>query len=53
MQFLQEFEWKHPKDILKERNSKSHPEFIIKGLNTIDVNQGELGDCWFLSAACS
>ena len=41
-------EWRRPHQISKD------PEFIVGerdiGVNRFDVNQGELGNCWFLSA---
>ncbi|XP_073527983.1 calpain-8-like isoform X2 [Phyllobates terribilis] len=40
-------EWKRPKEL------KTNPVFIIGGAEREDVNQGGLGDCWFLgSIAC-
>ncbi|XP_069624541.1 calpain-8-like isoform X1 [Ranitomeya imitator] len=40
-------EWKRPKEL------KTNPVFIIGGAEREDVNQGVLGNCWFLgSIAC-
>ena len=37
-------EWLRPHQICKD------PEFIVGKRDRFDVNQGELGNCWFLSA---
>ncbi|XP_069624545.1 calpain-8-like [Ranitomeya imitator] len=36
--------WKRPKDII------SNPKFIVGGLENEDVNQGRIGNCWFLAS---
>ena len=40
----QSVEWLRPHDISKD------PKFVVAGHDRFDVNQGELGNCWFLSA---
>ena len=40
----QSVEWLRPRDISKD------PKFVVAGHDRFDVNQGELGNCWFLSA---
>ncbi|XP_049543563.1 calpain-B-like [Anopheles darlingi] len=39
--------WKRPKDIV------DNPQFITEGYSRFDINQGGLGDCWFLSSCAS
>ncbi|KAL8909956.1 MAG: hypothetical protein Q9171_004722 [Xanthocarpia ochracea] len=29
------------------------PQFLLEDMNANDVRQGEVGDCWFLSAVCA
>ena len=40
------FRWKRPHELL----IASEPKFIVDSINPDDIFQGELGDCWFLSA---
>jgi len=37
--------WKRPHDICK------NPKFIVEGIDPNDFHQGDLGNCWFISAA--
>ncbi|KAH9519602.1 hypothetical protein Btru_003120 [Bulinus truncatus] len=37
--------WKRPKDLVQ------NPEFIVDGADRNDLDQGELGDCWFIAGA--
>ncbi|KAK2189237.1 hypothetical protein NP493_113g04032 [Ridgeia piscesae] len=37
--------WKRPKEICE------HPQFIVDGVGRFDMDQGELGNCWFVAAA--
>ena len=37
-------QWRRPHEISED------PEFIVGKRDRFDVNQGELGNCWFLSA---
>uniref|UniRef100_A0A9J7Y5F3 Zgc:85932 n=2 Tax=Cyprinus carpio TaxID=7962 RepID=A0A9J7Y5F3_CYPCA len=47
MPIREEFVWKRPQEICKS------PQFITDGATRMDVCQGELNDCWFLSAVAS
>ncbi|XP_076458518.1 calpain-9-like [Babylonia areolata] len=37
--------WKRPQDLYK------NPQFMVKGARRHDLDQGYLGDCWFVAAA--
>jgi calpain len=39
--------WKRPSEI------SDHPQFIKDGASRFDIDQGELGDCWFLAAVAN
>ncbi|KAI1898627.1 hypothetical protein AGOR_G00074330 [Albula goreensis] len=43
---LERIDWKRPKDIC------DNPRLIVEGISVHDLNQGKLGNCWFV-AACS
>jgi calpain, invertebrate len=40
-----QFKWLRPTEICND------PQFFVDGFSRFDVNQGGLGDCWFLAAA--
>ena len=40
-------EWKRPLELSKD------PKFFVDGPSRFDINQGELGDCWLLTAIAS
>ncbi|RCN50412.1 calpain family cysteine protease [Ancylostoma caninum] len=40
-------EWKRPSDIVE------NPQFIVGGTSTFDVEQGGLGNCWFMAAVAT
>jgi Calpain family cysteine protease len=55
--FDQNVQWLRPHEICKDsrfqKESKSElitPQFVVEGFSRFDVQQGELGDCWFLAA---
>ncbi|KAL5506663.1 hypothetical protein EMCRGX_G008375 [Ephydatia muelleri] len=39
--------WKRPKDIAE------HPHLVVNGVKPTDMNQGQLGNCWFVAACAS
>lgn len=39
--------WKRPSEISK------NPQFSIDDFTRFDIQQGEIGDCWFLAAVAS
>ncbi|XP_033115792.1 calpain-B-like isoform X2 [Anneissia japonica] len=41
------FEWKRPHEIV------DNPAFFVGGASRFDIEQGMLGDCWFLAAVAS
>jgi calpain, invertebrate len=43
------YKWCRPKDICKKKS----PKFFVDGFSRFDVQQGELGDCWFLAATAN
>uniref|UniRef100_A0A8C9BL66 Calpain catalytic domain-containing protein n=1 Tax=Phocoena sinus TaxID=42100 RepID=A0A8C9BL66_PHOSS len=44
---LSSLSWMRLNDLLK---GKSEPHFILEGVSSFDIQQGEAGDCWFLAA---
>ncbi|XP_044261041.1 calpain-A-like [Tribolium madens] len=42
--FPKKIVWKRPREICK------NPKFIVDGATRFDINQGQLGDCWFLAS---
>ncbi|KAL4216640.1 Calpain-6 [Mactra antiquata] len=43
----QEIEWKRPKELCKV------PKLVVEGVTTDDLNQGSIGNCWFVTACAS
>ncbi|XP_040572029.1 uncharacterized protein [Lepeophtheirus salmonis] len=42
--------WLRPHEICKASGSKKNPQMFVGATNRFDINQGELGNCWFLAA---
>ncbi|XP_063340760.1 calpain-11-like [Pelmatolapia mariae] len=45
-----EVKWLRPADLLREQRNKDKPVFCTDGTSRFDFGQGEVGNCWFLSA---
>lgn len=45
-----DYDWKRPAEICDDG---TRPLFFEKGFSRFDVQQGKLGDCWFLAAAAN
>jgi calpain len=45
-----EIQWLRPRDICKAMNLNIGPAMIVGERDRFDINQGEIGDCWFLAA---
>ncbi|RUS84592.1 hypothetical protein EGW08_007619 [Elysia chlorotica] len=46
-----ELEWIRAKDIAHMH--RQPPKFVVRGFDRFDVQQGQLGDCWFVAAIAS
>ncbi|KAK7111530.1 calpain-1 catalytic subunit-like [Littorina saxatilis] len=42
-----DIEWRRPHEIVPD------PKFAVKGVQFVDIDQGWLGDCWFVAAAAT
>ncbi len=38
-----DIKWKRPSEIVGD------PMFLVEGFDRIDINQGQIGNCWFLA----
>uniref|UniRef100_A0A3P8NU39 Calpain catalytic domain-containing protein n=1 Tax=Astatotilapia calliptera TaxID=8154 RepID=A0A3P8NU39_ASTCA len=45
-----EVKWLRPADLLRKQGKKDQPAFSKDGMSRFDFGQGDVGDCWFLSA---
>uniref|UniRef100_A0A3P9DG87 Calpain-1 catalytic subunit-like n=1 Tax=Maylandia zebra TaxID=106582 RepID=A0A3P9DG87_9CICH len=45
-----EVKWLRPADLLRERGKKDKPAFCTDGMSRFDFGQGNVGNCWFVSA---
>ena len=44
-----DIKWQRPHEIAKNLKVSYLPSFVAGGVSIFDVNQGVLGDCWFLA----
>ncbi|KAK2560966.1 Calpain-9 [Acropora cervicornis] len=49
----QSFEWLRPQELLDRQEVKEKAQLLVGGASRLDINQGMLGDCWFLAAVAS
>ncbi|XP_029203083.2 calpain-9-like isoform X2 [Acropora millepora] len=49
----QSFEWLRPQELLDRQGVKEKAQLLVGGASRLDINQGMLGDCWFLAAVAS
>merc|ERR1719458_1588043 len=45
-----EIQWLRPRDICRAMKLNVGPAMIVGERDRFDINQGEIGDCWFLAA---
>ncbi|CAI5643278.1 unnamed protein product [Oreochromis niloticus] len=45
-----EVKWLRPADLLRKQGKKDKPAFSKDGMSRFDFGQGDVGNCWFLSA---
>ena len=46
----EDVEWTYIDDLVKERGLPDGGKFLLGSANPSDCRQGELGDCWLISA---
>lgn len=46
----EDVEWTYVDDLVKERGLPGHGKFLLGSANPNDCRQGNLGDCWLISA---
>lgn len=46
-------QWLRPHEICQKMNTGLRPQMFVKDADRFDINQGEIGNCWFLAAVAN